>query len=92
MSTNEHINISLMSISSIMLMETTTEIVDTLKTSGADSSSISVSDTLCDGQSYTNTIDILNPPSKAIEALLMIRLPEEVDISLDIIPESKLKC
>lgn len=91
MSANKHINISLMSISSIMLKETTKEIVEALKTNGTDSSSISVSDTLCDGQSYTNAIDILNPPSKAIEAMLMVKLPEEVNISLNVIPESELK-
>ena len=92
MSTNKHIRISLMSISSIMLEETTKDITETLKANGADLSNVSVADTLCTGQAYTNTIDILDPPSKAIEALMDVRLPEEVEISLDIIPESKLKC
>lgn len=92
MSTNKHIRISLMSISSIMLEETTKDITETLKANGTDLSNASVADTLCTGQAYTNTIDILDPPSKAIEALMDVRLPEEVEISLDIIPESKLKC
>lgn len=92
MSNNKHINISLLSFSSTMLEETTEEIAKTLKANGTDSSSISTSDIQCDSQGYAITIDIINPPSKAVEALLMIRLPDEVEISLDIIPEAELKC